>query len=244
MKSFIAVCDILGFSEFIKRNDLDPGQIVDKTLGLVRKMAKLALSDEEEVKNTPSLTEIQKHPGVGIACFSDTFLLYTKSDTDENCRLLCDALAALVFFGLHTRYAKIRCGVSYGEVEIDVSNSVYVGLPIVQAYELEKYQQWVGGAYSLEAENRINFPSGLALSKRFGDWKVVRYPVPFKTGSDIVSNVAVDWTISLHQRRNLCWSKKSFEPQPSDWNKTPDLCEKWKNTFNFHESVCTRCRTG
>ena len=40
----------------------------------------------------------------------------------------------------------IRGGISFGEAYINEEESVFVGKPIVEVYQLEKSQQWAGVA--------------------------------------------------------------------------------------------------
>ena len=238
MNSLVAVCDILGFSDYVYRPNIDLSLAAEMCLGFVRKIAKLVLGNKNMVSEIPSLKKISNHPGIGIACFSDTFLIYTKQDTNENCRLLCNVLSAFVFFGLTQYHTKMRCGVAYGEVYIDEENSVFVGKPIVDAHILEKCQLWAGGAYAKSAEERIGFFAGVGIKKPFADWKIVSYKVPLKNNAKVESNLAVNWTVSTHSPNITRWSSNNLNPTEKNWKTQEHICRKWENTKKFHDQVC------
>ncbi len=238
MNSLVAVCDILGFADYVCHSDVEPQYAANTCLGFVRQIAKLVLSEENTVNDVPSFAEISNHSGVGIACFSDTFLVYTKQDTNDNCRLLCNVLSGFIFFGLTQSHTKMRCGVAYGDVEIHEINSVFVGKPIVEAHLLEKSQLWSGGAYAKSAEERISFFAGVNNDRPFADWKVIRYEMPLKTDGKVESNLAVNWTLSTHKPDIVRWNKHNLEPTEEDWKTSEHICRKWDNTKKFHAQVC------
>jgi hypothetical protein len=53
------------------------------------------------------------------------------------------------------KQSEVRGGISFGEAYIDEEESVFVGKPIVEAYQLEKSQQWAGVALMEKAVERI-----------------------------------------------------------------------------------------
>jgi hypothetical protein len=238
MKSLVAVCDILGFSDYVCCPNIEPSLVAKKCLGFVRQIIKLVLGNENMVSEVPSLTEISNNSGIGIACFSDTFLIYTKQDTNDNCRLLCNVLSASILFGLTQFHTKMRCGVAYGEVHIEEANSVFIGKPIVEAHLLERSQLWSGGAYAKSAEERIGFFAGVDTNQPFADWKIVSYKVPLKPDAKAESNLAVDWTLSTHSPDIIRWSKGHLTPTENDWKTREHICRKWDNTKKFHDQVC------
>ncbi len=149
----IAVCDILGFSALVERTPLDV--LVDNRLSWFRKALSHSIHKNEFPSTAPPTPELNKHEHLGVVWFSDTVLLYTKSDTDDAIRELLLAVGWLLFETVLDGNTKIRGGIAYGEAYIDQENSIYVGKPIVEAYNLERVQQWAGAALSLSAHDRI-----------------------------------------------------------------------------------------
>jgi hypothetical protein len=76
---------------------------------------------------------------------------------------------------------RIRGGISFGKAYIDEAESVFVGNPIVEAYQLEKKQQWAGVALTQSAVAKI---PERARSGHLADWWVIPYDVPLKERDD------------------------------------------------------------
>jgi hypothetical protein len=230
----VALCDILGFRELVQASAIDR---VMGNLAWFSKALHHSLFHEDFPEQPVPLTELQAHPNVGVAWFSDTALLFTRRDDDDCLQSLLQTLNWLLFETMMVRPVRLRCGVSYGEAFIDPANSLFVGAPIVDAYDLERDQQWSGGALTEDAVRRL--PAGVADS-RFADWPVVPYTVPLKSGPR--ATLAVDWTFSEHPPGTfLPWSPSSLEPTQRDWKERQDTCEKWQNTERFHRTICRTC---
>lgn len=77
--------------------------------------------------------------------FSDTVVLIADSTSaDSSLRLLVWAWRLFQFF-LSAGFP-LRGAVTHGEVSIDQQSRIYLGPALVDAYELERSQQWVGAA--------------------------------------------------------------------------------------------------
>lgn len=231
----IAVCDILGFERLVETQPLDA--VVDNAIGWFRKALYYSLHKDGFPGSVPELQELEAHPDVGVAWFSDTVLLYTLRD-DETCvRNLISTVGWLLFLTIVEGRTRIRGGISYGEAYINSKNSLFVGTPIIEAYRLEQSQQWAGAALTKAAVERI---PEVARSGRFADWWIIPYPVPVKEGT--LDTLAVKWTLGDHHPSwKQVWSDSREEPNDSDWAKQPDVCEKFINTKAFHDLTCTWC---
>ena len=236
-KSTIAICDILGFTPFVQKNDLN--DIINISINWLFRSLHHSIHKNTFPEETPTFNELQKHEGIGLAWFSDTFLFYTKQDTDENLNSLISCIGWLLFETMLVKELRLRCGISYGEAYIDPINSIYVGKPIIEAYQLEKSQAWSGGALTSAAVERIPLD---ARGGNFLDWYLVPYKVPLKNG-DTVNTLAINWTYGLHlpDTFDFPWSPSHEAPLPEDWIKNPTVCEKWYLTKIFHQDVCEHC---
>lgn len=146
-------------------------------------------------------------------------------------------MAWLLFETIHGT-TRIRAGIAYGDAFIDPKNAMYVGEPIIDAYLLEQQQQWSGAALTKSAYERV---PEFARKGRFADWPILPYNVPLKDNKAI-STLAVNWTYGIHNQLTFYWSPKSEQPTSEDWTNKPSVCEKWKNTKQFHFDVCSQCR--
>ncbi|MFZ0927033.1 MAG: hypothetical protein WAN11_00420 [Syntrophobacteraceae bacterium] len=243
----VAICDILGFSRLIRRVPLE--DVVEHGLGSLHKALHFAINKVDWPETPPSLNDINKNPHVGMTWFSDTFLLYTREDSDVDMQALLEAVACLIYISI-INMTSIRAGVAYGKAVIDPENAVYVGEPIIDAHEMEERQQWAGGALHESAIERI--PESIKNRKApiYPIWPIVRYQVPLKrkkktdtTDSiDLSMRYAINWTYVKHiPPFKLLYSKNSDEPSLQDWKDNPSICEKWKYTREFHSGVCRDC---
>lgn len=237
----IAHCDVLGFKQLIEKTPLNG---VLRVTDEFRKLLDHAVRQDSYPTDVPSFELLQDHPHLGIAWFSDTILIYTLKDNEECLKALLQAVAWLSFTTMFTgNGTRIRSGIAYGEAFMDKKNSLYVGQPIVDAFNMEKQQAWAGGALTKEAINRL--PANVR-DGHFYDWPVLPYDVPIKTRdprkSEGLRTIAVDWTYGLHRRgTKLEWSPQSPNPTKEDWDNRPDVCLKWTNTVQFHADVCRQC---
>ena len=237
---FLAVCDILGFSALVERESLD--YVVSDSIAWFRKALNHSMHKGLFPEHVPETNDLDRHEHVGVAWFSDTLLFYTKSDTDESVRELLSVVAWLVFETMRgdTRgNTRVRVGVAYGAAFVDPRNSLFVGMPIVEAYRLEQAQQWSGGALSQSACDRL--PEAIRSGK-YADWWVTPHDVPLKAGQTR-NTLALNWNLGIHGPGwRLRWSKQSAMPEKNDWAKDPSVCEKFVNTKAFHEAHCRECR--
>jgi hypothetical protein len=238
-KYFIAVCDILGFSDLVRDNDLD--FVVEHSVGWFRKSLNHSVHKIKFPTEIPPTEDLDKHPKIGVAWLSDTVLFYTKEDTDESIQELLSTVAWLLFETISEGRTKVRGALAYGEAFIDAPNSLYVGTPIIEAYSLEQEQQWSGAALTQSAIDRL---PPLARSGEYADWWLVPYDVPLKNKSS-QNTLAVNWNQGIHHPSwRLRWSKSSDLPLESDWKDKPSVCEKFVNTKIFHELHCFYCGGG
>ena len=237
-KYLIAVCDILGFESIVRCNSIE--SVVDNALGWFRKALKHSLHGGTFPATAPPTRELENHEHVGVAWFSDTILFYTKHDTDEAVGALLQAVASLLFETIIAGLTKVRAGVAYGDVYVDPENSMYVGIPIVEAYKLEKVQQWAGAALAESACARLRQcgPSG-----DIARWWVTPWEVPMKDGRAPMKTLAVNWNHWVHDLGwRLRWSEGSDLPPEGAALELPDVYEKFVNTKYFHEMLCDDCK--
>ncbi len=225
-KYTIGLCDILGFKSHVKKTPLDT--IVNESDTLFRSILWHSIHQKDFPEHKPELSELQNHADIGLLCFSDTILLYTKQDSDSAFLSLLSTLAWLLCETMYECDLRLRCGVSYGEAYIDAKNSIVIGQPIIDANELEKKQAWSGGALCETAFQRI--PQEVHDGEYFG-WPVVPYSVPCKNG-EVEELLAIDWTIGAHLP-NIEWSPDHPEPTVKDCIEKFDICQKWYNMMKF-----------
>jgi len=230
----VAVCDILGFSDLVEAEPLS--LIINSHLPRFLKALENSVTQAEPTIEDLSITGLPQHAKIGIAWFSDTILIYALDDTNEACKKVVDTAGWLVFRTVFTPKTRVRVGVSYGEFFVNAQRDFFVGKALVDANKIEKQQEWMGGALSKTAEERMRRILPSLSSFPFG-WWLIEYQVPVKggTGSELIGKLAIDWTQGDHPFQPMAWSPNSDGPNPEEWQEHHAICTKWQNTRSFHE---------
>jgi len=206
-ESFVALFDILGFSNLLKNNELD-------------KVAETYIKAKRDFEDYVShINALLQKDAVTFRIFSDTFLIYTSEISDTSFQALLAACDFLFLAALENELP-IRGATAIGE--LIVSNGIEIGKPIVEAYENENKQDWIGCWITDQCMARIN------KEKHLTGKDIVEYEIPLKDG-EVKKMYAFNWIKSLTKKIMLEKRKKDFNTdeikkeikffrkQPSDW---------------------------
>jgi hypothetical protein len=221
--AMVAVCDVLGFGDYIKCNSLDDAIIY--------------LSSIQDLANKSPLTgytpegDVQSY--VGHMHFSDTVVFYSLEDNIRAFEhIIFSVLRFLAIPFLNPSY-RFRIGISYGEFFYDNPKHVYVGKALVDAYELQKKQEWCGAALSRAAFDKV----AESFNARY---YLKEYYVPIKHDKKETYNV-VNWTLAQHKPiADERFLERDYAIPSTEREKNIEL--KLKNTEQFHSDVCVQCR--
>src|SRR3972149_7120522 len=222
-ESFVALFDILGFSDLVKDNELD-------------KVVRTYLRAKKEFENTIShINAILQKDAVSFRNFSDTFLIYTSEVNDMSFLALLAACDSLFLAAIENELL-IRGAITVGE--LIVSDGIEIGKAIVEAYENEKKQDWIGCWITDHCMNKI------IKNEHLPGKDIVEYEIPFKDGA-IKKGYAFNWIKSLPRKVMFANKKndftleeiknelKLFQKKPLDWS----IKRKHDNTNKFIEFV-------
>lgn len=233
---YVAMCDVLGFASLIR----DPSMTLEQLATLYQKL----LDDAAGLlKYDVFSIYSDKPPRHEAKCiehvvFSDTLLLWADAlpnppDPDEFTRvsMFFECLGALIATSLQTRMP-LRIGVAYGECYIDRERDVYLGAPIVDAYETEKAQEWIGGACHVTCETAPHFATIVALGH------VVEYKIPLKPSSEVTRlDKAIDWRANLDAQHIAAMLGRKIDELHRGPTVKQTVKQKWDNTRVFLESL-------
>lgn len=177
----IAMFDVLGFKTMVKEKPL--GQLNEEYRGLLRlkqqagRVPLLSLRGVDEW-SSPS------------AVFSDTILFWASAEPESTSSLLTTC-SVLIAEGLTWGWP-LRGSIAAGPCVLDREARVFVGQPIIDAYLLERAQDWIGAALHPSC---LQHPVvGNYVSH---DENVRRYPVPLKEKCLSTIEYAVEWSSRL-----------------------------------------------
>ena len=145
--SMVAVCDILGYSNLVESSSLQ--DMIDLHLKNIKNLI------ESSTRYINRNKDVYPSPSLGYSIFSDTVFLYSLTDTYEGYRSVLHAVYSLIRQPMFTPIYRFRAGISYGEFYHDKKESLYTGKAMVEAYKLEKIQQWSGAALTETAADKF-----------------------------------------------------------------------------------------
>lgn len=139
----VALFDVLGFKDLVRDTPLHE---LANRYGRVAEYA--AATNRPQIKNDPD-SLFPKHPADKPWCiqyiFSDSVILVADdSSVESTLRLLVYSWRLFQYF-LVAGFP-LRGGVAHGEMAIDPGARMLLGRALVDAYELESSQAWVGAA--------------------------------------------------------------------------------------------------
>jgi len=81
----------------------------------------------------------------------------------------------------------LRGAIAYGECVMDRNTRTFIGQPIIDAYELEESQKWIGTAFHESVVNHSSLKKGILQLD-----EVIQYNIPVKAGIKSTS-YALNW---------------------------------------------------
>jgi len=149
---YVAFFDILGFKNWVETEGSH------KVFVYIRDFLNLMIraSMPKSIVNADMTVDLESSV-ISYINFSDTIVFYSRDDSYEAfCSMLkvCAEFINVVICG-PTR--AIRGALSYGEFYADPENSAYVGQALIDAYEFEKKQHWLGASLHSSIEGTTNF---------------------------------------------------------------------------------------
>ena len=134
-KRFVAHFDMLGMKQAILRNDNEAwGALCD-----INEAKKRIYRISIEVKNKDMIVADR----VRTFFFSDTVIIFTLSDELEDLYAIL-ILSSELFSNSFHRCVPLRGGLAHGEFYFNLDESLFLGKPLVKAYEIGECAQWIG----------------------------------------------------------------------------------------------------
>jgi len=219
--------DILGFSDLSRRES--PQRIFDEVFEPLVQVRRNAVAVAGALSG--------RREEVFTLAFSDTILVYRPERSDfripldlppQTCiKLVGATVADIIQKGLRReRPILFRGAIAWGECLINpVEPRCFIGAPIVEAYCLEREQEWAGAVLA---------PTAAAALGEADDLTFVPYPVPLKNGRSMPDAMAVNWLHYLGAQQ----ARLDVLPPPAvdlSQEKRASVLRKQENTRAFYE---------
>lgn len=173
-KRYVAFLDILGFKDYVMRNSIHAVYSRLKALN--------ALRPEEDDPDYESETSRR----IKFYNFSDSIFIFSKDDEFLSLRHFLTYVKRVMRMALRKRIP-LKGAIAFGNIAVDLSQNVFCGQPIIDAYMLEEDLQYMGVVFHHTFENEYFKLSDTQIN-RVSEW-IKEVPTPFKYGKRIHLNL-------------------------------------------------------
>lgn len=239
---FVAFLDILGFSDLVKNNSM---QFV---LDLYNEAIIKVNHHLQEFWQTEEWRDHVKRPKISSLCVSDSIIIYSDGNGLDSFLKIIVYIHSLI--GMLIKHGlPVRGALTLGELGIynDENNKILLGKAIVEAYELEKIQEWCGCIIDDKCYERFGYDYRIKtpLHALLGGFiHMIRYKAPIiSKQSKEKSWYVVNWPVTYHEDEhngaNLYHFSRdilinSFSMHGKNISN-PRVKSKISNTINFYE---------
>ena len=224
---YIVTLDVLGFKHLINTRPLD--EIVEMYKDLIDVGTPIKFSISGESSKTTNL--VAEDIIIEHTVFSDSMIIWTEP-TKSNITYFGYFLSLLMEHSI-VKQLPLRFGIAYGECEMDIGAQIFVGKPIVDAYQTESNQEWIGGAFHKSCYSAPYFD--LMKNLNFA----ISYNIPIKGEKEHKLEFAVNWVHSHFYKNSNLEDLRSAVIEGAD-KANQKHKKKWLNTVHFIDSISRR----
>ena len=252
MDVFLALLDILGFKDLIERNSHEELKEIFEVLIIPDYELTMTINafKRSKIGNKTIYTPDRDNIRLNSTLISDSLIFWTDNVSMKSFFWIIAAIRSLmsrsIAIGIPLRGA-ITIGPIYhqfGIYETDLTNSynILIGKSIVDAYNLEKRQNWSGCIIDkkciekyrsqIDAENLATVED--LITKKI----ICKYNVPFKNGR-FSNEYVIDWVHSDKSILKESHVQDSFSMHNKDI-ENPNTRRKITNTLKFYKLVSNK----
>lgn len=218
---FIGMFDVLGFKNIVKAE-----KDLTNLISHYQKLLHLKMEAATIPVISPDRLRLEQ---IGNTVFSDTILFWCDNDSESLDSFLI-ASAYLIAVAMDSSWP-LRGGIAYGNAVMSKRERIFVGQPVIDAYEMELCQQWIGAAFHPTCFDHSIF-SKIVMKHD----AIINYPVPTGKKKDrIKSEYAVHWgPYSSRGGFNLSKMLKELEEDSC----SPHITGKFKSALRYLRRKC------
>lgn len=178
-KRFVCFLDIMGFKDLVMRNSHNE----------IYQM----LEDLAKKRNTLDTTTVANYEQnlIKTVSFSDTIVIFTKTDSQECLELLTFAVSWL-FAKAIEKEIPMKGALACGDMSVNINQQIFFGQPLIDAYLLQEDVSFYGIVLHNSAERKLNeFGNDLIGRERYHDCLV-----SLKSGK--IKHYILDWIVGIN----------------------------------------------
>lgn len=227
---YVVHMDILGMSTLVAR---DPERAWQTLTGLVAARNRV---NSLGITFIDTAEEVAVPSRVHAVTFSDTIVLFSASDEVVDLRTIVVATCEM-FNAALASCVPIRVGIAHGQFFFNLTESMYAGPALIEAYRLGEEAQWLG----LVASETVYLRSkAVRLQSRNTD-VLIPEAIPVRGGTR--NGYAVNWPDMVERRPGIAVPitveqfYSAFEPDFGPFVALPaDAQAKYLNTVRFYNT--------
>ena len=182
-RRFVAHIDILGMRAMVRRSPEMAWNVLSGLANVRDHLGKLQLT------NISTARQQMLAESVHSIMFSDTIVLFTKTESDEDLQAILVA-AAEVLHKAMCAYVPVRIGVAGGQFFFNIEESLYSGPALIEAYEIGEAAKWLG-----VVTTKAVYQQSIKANFKAGTSNVVM-PACIPTEQGPVPGYAMNWVAS------------------------------------------------
>ena len=163
---FVGYIDIMGFKNLVFRNPHE------RIYEMMKKVSD-AMNETESTFSTDLIDGEEVY--ITMTTYSDSMMIYSKDKSSASQSSFLGAVANLSE-KLFLAEIPFKGAVAYGQMTLDLKNSIFFGRPLIDAYLLSEELSYYGVVVHASAETKKGFKSSDLVEE---------YLCPFKTGNSI-----------------------------------------------------------
>lgn len=231
MKRYITYFDLLGYRNFLTKNESDLHQTVINQMYV---HIDSALNETGDYRKTGSgFVNDLTGKLVSFVNYSDTIILWTEGDSQEEFNSILNATFICNWRMNHYQFP-VRGVLIYDELypmnfslpDGGYHINTFYGKGLINAHDKAETQQWAGMFLDKSVFDKVDLDDNI-LSK------CIEYPVPFKNGRQNELAFRLGTNVNETSYKNVSYNIDENFKRHNKWEDIPTLKEKLYNTTEF-----------
>lgn len=239
MKRFITYFDLLGYRNFLTNND---SELHRRVITQMYTQIDSALNETGKYKQLPNGVFVNDltNKKVSFANYSDTIILWTESDSQEEFDSILNATYECNW-RMNGFHFPVRGVLIYDEL-FDMNYSgkeggyhinTFYGKGLINAHDKAESQQWAGMFLDKSVFDKVTIDDNILH-------KCIEYSVPFKIHKSKELAFRLGQNVSEESFKNVSKNIEENFRRHNKWEDIPSLKEKLKNTVDFLKFLIDR----
>lgn len=200
-KRYVAFCDVIGFKNLIFSENLI--NVANKYNNLIQDAYKIASKI-----SMPKIKHFKEYK-LNYTIFSDALFAWSESFSEQVVDIwkydhsFLNLISLLFKIGFKYNLP-FRIGIAYGDCIIDPDKNIYMGIPLINAYETEGVQNWIGiGCHPSCLDSPIKSNLCFTTTDGITQGPIIPYRVPLNKHGNLALDYTLDWPRWIENKEEI-----------------------------------------